>query len=159
MKEIKFYCDNPENIKEVVKNLLENSDENDPTSINYKRLLVRPKISWFHIFFHVIFSILSFTILLKLLCFFNIKFYFSITITFIIFFTYFLLNIKKILICLIRIYQHYAPTAIRMKCRFEPSCSQYMILAIEKYGVIKGLQAGIKRLCKCKVGNGGYDFP
>ena len=51
----------------------------------------------------------------------------------------------------------------RMKCRFEPSCSQYMILAIEKYGVIKGVLNGIKRLSKCNNRGdgmrGGFDYP
>lgn len=159
MNEIKFYGNSPEDLKEMARNLFENSDENDPGSINYKRHLIRPKISWFRIFSHIIFLILFFIIMIKLLCLFNIKLYFSVAIACIILFTYSLINFKKILICLIHIYQYYAPTAIRMKCRFEPSCSQYMIMALEKYGVIKGLQTGIKRLCRCKVGNGGYDFP
>lgn len=159
MKEIEIYGNNPDEIKKVAKNLFENTDENDPASIYYKRLLVRPKISWLHIFFHFIFFILLFIVMVKILCLFNIKLCFSITIACIILFTYSLLNFRKILICLIHIYQHYAPATIRMKCRFEPSCSQYMILAIEKYGVIKGIHAGIRRLNKCKAGNGGYDFP
>ncbi len=44
------------------------------------------------------------------------------------------------------------------KCRFTPSCSQYTAAAIEKYGPIKGIFLGIKRLSKCRPGGGhGYD--
>lgn len=43
-------------------------------------------------------------------------------------------------------------------CRFLPTCSEYMILAIEKYGVSKGLWIGLKRLLKCHpFHSGGYD--
>ena len=44
------------------------------------------------------------------------------------------------------------------KCRFTPTCSQYTAAAIEKYGPIKGIFLGIKRLSKCRPGGGhGYD--
>ncbi len=43
-------------------------------------------------------------------------------------------------------------------CKFYPSCSEYMIQAIEKYGVFKGLFLGIKRIFKCNIfSKGGYD--
>ena len=43
-------------------------------------------------------------------------------------------------------------------CRFSPTCSEYTKQAIEKYGVIKGIWLGIKRISKCHPGNpGGYD--
>jgi putative membrane protein insertion efficiency factor len=45
-------------------------------------------------------------------------------------------------------------------CRFEPSCSTYMILAIKKYGVFYGITKGIWRICRCNpYGRGGYDPP
>ncbi|MDR0391959.1 MAG: membrane protein insertion efficiency factor YidD [Planctomycetaceae bacterium] len=45
-------------------------------------------------------------------------------------------------------------------CRFEPSCSTYMILAIKKYGVLRGILKGIWRICRCNpYCNGGYDPP
>jgi len=44
------------------------------------------------------------------------------------------------------------------KCRFTPTCSQYTAAAIEKYGPIKGIFLGVKRLSKCRPGGGhGYD--
>jgi putative component of membrane protein insertase Oxa1/YidC/SpoIIIJ protein YidD len=67
---------------------------------------------------------------------------------------------KRAIIGLIHLYQHYAPERIRRKCIFKPTCSEYMILALEKYGLVKGLYKGIYRLFfKC---NGFYysvDYP
>lgn len=43
-------------------------------------------------------------------------------------------------------------------CKFYPSCSEYMIQAIKKYGCIKGIFLGIKRLSRCHpFAKGGYD--
>lgn len=64
---------------------------------------------------------------------------------------------KKILIFLIRGYQIFPSNSHKM-CRFTPTCSEYMIEAIYKYGVIKGIKLGIKRLKKCRPnGPCGYD--
>ena len=44
------------------------------------------------------------------------------------------------------------------RCRFYPTCSQYTKEAIIKYGVIKGIFLGLKRICRCHPFNdGGYD--
>ena len=43
-------------------------------------------------------------------------------------------------------------------CRFYPTCSQYTLEAVDKYGVKKGIFLGIKRISKCHpYNNGGYD--
>lgn len=89
----------------------------------------------------------------------HIKSFYAQLITGIGLIIYILLSLKKILIFFIHLYQHFAPDSLRLKCRFEPSCSEYMILAIQKYGVFKGVKKGINRLKRCKVENGGYDFP
>jgi putative membrane protein insertion efficiency factor len=45
-------------------------------------------------------------------------------------------------------------------CRFEPSCSAYMLLAIKKYGILYGILKGIGRICRCNpFCQGGYDPP
>ena len=68
-------------------------------------------------------------------------------------------TIKRFAIGCVLMYKAYAPMRIRDKCRFEPSCSTYMILAIEKYGLIRGFIKGIKRIKRCKPPNGGVDYP
>ena len=67
--------------------------------------------------------------------------------------------IKKIMIFCVRVYQCYAPDSIRLACRFNPSCSQYMILAIEKYGALRGVIKGLNRLSRCHAPNEGDDYP
>lgn len=44
-------------------------------------------------------------------------------------------------------------------CVFEPTCSEYMKLAVLKYGALKGFYRGIKRILRCKPKNGGIDYP
>lgn len=67
---------------------------------------------------------------------------------------------KRIVIGLIKLYQHYAPERIRRKCIFKPTCSEYMILAIEKYGLTKGLYRGFYRLfVKCRGYYYSIDYP
>lgn len=45
-------------------------------------------------------------------------------------------------------------------CRFQPSCSEYMILAVRQYGPIRGAWKGVRRICRCHPWNpGGYDPP
>lgn len=65
---------------------------------------------------------------------------------------------KKICLFFLKIYQSYVSPLKGPTCRFYPSCSQYMVEAIEKYGVGKGLFLGVKRIAKCHPGHiGGYD--
>ena len=58
------------------------------------------------------------------------------------------MSLKKVCIYLIRAYQ-VTPLHSHSMCRFTPTCSEYMIEAIEKFGVIKGIKLGIKRILKC----------
>ncbi len=62
-------------------------------------------------------------------------------------------------IVMIRFYQYVlSPYLGANKCRFTPSCSHYTLEAIQKYGPIKGIYLGAKRLSKCRPGGGhGYD--
>lgn len=159
MKQILFDESDIDNLPKIADQLFANTDTHDPSSIYYERHLERPEIHWRHIGLHVIvpiaISILFFYLLRQI----GTRLALSLIIIFSAWILYILLSLKRILICLVRLYQHFAPDAIRLKCRFEPSCSQYMILAIQKYGAFKGVRSGIKRIRRCKVGNGGYDFP
>lgn len=68
---------------------------------------------------------------------------------------------KKILINMIRWYQKHISCWLNMKnihCKYYPSCSEYTIQAIEKYGAGKGSILGIYRILKCNpFSKGGYD--
>ena len=66
---------------------------------------------------------------------------------------------KQIIIFVLRLYQRYMPYDIRCNCLFVPNCSEYMVLAIEKYGVCKGVKMGINRMLRCHEPNGGEDYP
>ena len=64
---------------------------------------------------------------------------------------------KKVIIKLIKIYQK-TPGLFHFNCKFYPSCSNYTIEALEKYGLIKGSFLGIKRILKCNpFSKGGFD--
>lgn len=66
--------------------------------------------------------------------------------------------LKKIIIALIRFYQLALSPLKQPTCRFSPTCSQYSIEAIERFGVIKGTYLSIRRILKCHpFHEGGYD--
>ena len=45
-------------------------------------------------------------------------------------------------------------------CRYDPSCSNYMLQAVRKYGVLRGTAKGIARICRCHPFRpGGFDPP
>ena len=64
---------------------------------------------------------------------------------------------KKLVLKAIRFYKKYISTG--HYCRMIPTCSEYTYEAVEKYGVIKGLILGGKRILKCNPwGKGGIDL-
>ena len=66
--------------------------------------------------------------------------------------------LSKLLIYLVRFYQKFISPLKGPTCRFYPTCSQYSIEAIRKYGALKGIYLKIRRLLKCHPFNpGGYD--
>jgi putative membrane protein insertion efficiency factor len=66
--------------------------------------------------------------------------------------------IKKIIISIVKLYRKYISPLKKPCCRFTPTCSQYAIEAIEKYGVLKGLYLSVKRILRCNpFCKGGYD--
>ena len=64
---------------------------------------------------------------------------------------------KNFLIKLILIYQK-IPGSFHNYCKYYPTCSNYMLEALKKYGIFKGLFLGFKRILKCNpFSKGGYD--
>ena len=68
---------------------------------------------------------------------------------------------SKLLIFFIKVYKKtLSPLfkAIGVECKYYPTCSEYTMQAIEKYGAFKGSLLGIKRILKCNpFSKGGYD--
>lgn len=66
--------------------------------------------------------------------------------------------LKKLLILPIRAYQYLISPLLGSNCRFYPSCSYYMIEAIETHGVLKGGYLGLRRILRCHpYSDGGMD--
>jgi putative membrane protein insertion efficiency factor len=64
------------------------------------------------------------------------------------------------LIICVRVYQLTLSRFLGQNCRFHPTCSAYFILAVKKYGAIRGSIKGIYRIFRCHPWNpGGEDFP
>ena len=65
---------------------------------------------------------------------------------------------KFILIQLLKAYKYFISPLLGNRCRFYPSCSEYMMTAIERFGIIKGIGLGLKRIGRCHPGcEGGID--
>jgi len=124
-----------------------------------KRELIRPKTN--------IINAAYFLSLLLLVCFavsMIMNFLFEkIPFMFVFVFVFFLLSfilLKRIIIGMVELYQHYMPEFLRRSCLCMPTCSEYMILAIEKYGALKGLRKGLYRLMHtCRGKDYKIDYP
>ncbi|QDT36208.1 membrane protein insertion efficiency factor YidD [Stratiformator vulcanicus] len=65
-----------------------------------------------------------------------------------------------ILIAAVRVYQVSLGLIIGGRCRFHPSCSNYFIQAVRKYGAVRGAWKGLCRIGRCHPFHpGGYDPP
>jgi len=66
--------------------------------------------------------------------------------------------VKKVLMRLIRFYQKHISPAFPPRCRYIPTCSEYAMEAISRYGAVKGGWMGFKRFMRCHpFHKGGYD--
>ena len=67
---------------------------------------------------------------------------------------------SRVLIALLRGYQIALSPLLGVRCRFDPSCSQYFVEAVRKYGALRGVIKGLWRLARCHpFHRGGYDPP
>lgn len=67
-------------------------------------------------------------------------------------------TLRKLAILLIVGYQRFISPLLGANCRFQPTCSQYSITAINEYGLIKGVWYSLHRISRCHPLNpGGYD--
>ncbi|QWK18906.1 MAG: membrane protein insertion efficiency factor YidD [Hydrogenobacter thermophilus] len=67
---------------------------------------------------------------------------------------------RKICVMIIRLWQRLLSPLYPPSCRYHPTCSEYAILSIEKYGVVKGGLKALWRVLRCHpLSKGGVDYP
>ncbi|WP_448583674.1 membrane protein insertion efficiency factor YidD [Thermocrinis sp.] len=67
---------------------------------------------------------------------------------------------KKLAIHLIKFWQRFVSPLYPPSCRYYPSCSNYAIMAIEKYGFVRGSFKALLRILRCNpFFKGGVDYP
>jgi len=65
---------------------------------------------------------------------------------------------KRMFILLIKFYRMFISPLKPPSCRYIPTCSEYTLIAIEKYGAFRGGWMGVKRILRCHpFHKGGYD--
>lgn len=68
------------------------------------------------------------------------------------------MKMKNIIIIPVKFYQRYISPGLPQSCRYYPTCSNYMLEAVEKFGVIKGTAMGLARILRCHpFAEGGFD--
>jgi putative membrane protein insertion efficiency factor len=66
--------------------------------------------------------------------------------------------VRWVLLGPVRLYQLFISPLFPPSCRFHPTCSNYAIIAVERYGVVRGGWLAVKRIARCHPWNpGGYD--
>lgn len=66
---------------------------------------------------------------------------------------------RRLLILPIRLYQRFISPNIMPRCKYYPSCSQYAVTAISRFGVIRGGALAVWRLLRCNPwSKGGFDY-
>ncbi len=65
---------------------------------------------------------------------------------------------RKTVIAILRGYRRFISPLLPSACRFHPTCSEYMIEAVSKYGAARGTWMGTRRLLRCHpFHQGGFD--
>ena len=65
---------------------------------------------------------------------------------------------RKLIVAILRLYKLALSPLLPSACRYYPSCSEYMRQAVEKYGPVRGLWMGVKRVARCHpFHQGGLD--
>ena len=139
--------------------LIDRFPPTDPRSIRYVRSLNRPAIRWRLAIAFVMGGIFAVLISLWIPRIVPPLAGWRSVLPWITLGLYLFLFRRFIAVGIVRLYQRYAPDEIRNRCMFEPSCSEYTIQAIQKYGTFRGLYRSIRRMKRCNPNGGGFDPP
>ncbi|MBV9850965.1 MAG: membrane protein insertion efficiency factor YidD [Armatimonadetes bacterium] len=66
---------------------------------------------------------------------------------------------RHVFIAVIRMYQRYVSRWTPAVCRFRPTCSEYAVQALARYGALKGSAMALGRICRCHPFHPGGDDP
>ena len=67
--------------------------------------------------------------------------------------------LRSLAVSPVRLYQRVISPALPKRCKYHPSCSQYAVTAIRRYGILRGLILSAWRLLRCNPwSHGGVDF-
>lgn len=65
---------------------------------------------------------------------------------------------RRVALALVSFYRKYISPMFPPSCRYVPTCSEYAMIALQRYGFIRGSWMAIKRICRCHPWHpGGYD--
>ena len=65
---------------------------------------------------------------------------------------------RQLVVIILRTYKRWISPMLPSACRFHPTCSEYMIEAVEKHGALQGAWMGLLRLLRCHpFHEGGFD--
>ena len=65
--------------------------------------------------------------------------------------------LARVIVACVRQYQRIAPPGLRASCRYTPTCSEYAITSIERYGALVGGVRSVRRILRCRQPFGGVD--
>lgn len=67
-------------------------------------------------------------------------------------------QMQRAFVMLLRVYKRFLSPLLPSSCRFHPTCSEYMMEAVQRHGTLKGFWLGVKRIGRCHPFHaGGYD--
>lgn len=65
---------------------------------------------------------------------------------------------QVLVIAILRVYKRWISPLLPSACRYHPTCSEYMLQSVERYGAIRGIYLGVLRLLRCHpFHEGGFD--
>jgi uncharacterized protein len=68
--------------------------------------------------------------------------------------------LRTLVVAPVRVYQRAISPALPRRCKYHPSCSEYAVQAVKRFGVLRGAILAVWRLLRCNPwSHGGVDFP